>query len=167
MPTPENFAAFILTNGRPDRVHTFKSLRKHGFTGRIYLVIDDEDRTRDEYIDRFGAENVLIFSKEEVSKTFDEGDNFGDRRAIIYARNACFDLARAVGVRYFIQLDDDYTDFRYKTDREGRFVHRAPIVDLDAVLEAFLAFYRATPALSVAFAQGGDFIGGGGRADRE
>ena len=29
-------------------------------------------------------------------------------RAIVYARNACFDLAKDLGITYFIQLDDDY-----------------------------------------------------------
>ena len=55
-----------------------------------------------------------MFSKEEMSKTFDEGDNFNDRRCIIYARNACFELAKKVGCKQFIQLDDDYTDFLFR-----------------------------------------------------
>lgn len=86
------FVAFILTHGRPDRVLTYEKLRKHGYTGKIYIVCDDEDKTLPEYRKRFG--DVLVFSKSEIAKTFDEGDNFGDRRAIIYARNACFELAR-------------------------------------------------------------------------
>ena len=101
------FVAFILTHGRPDRVLTYEKLRKHGYTGKIYIVCDDEDKTLPEYRKRFG--DVLVFSKSEIAKTFDEGDNFGDRRAIIYARNACFELARQIGATHFIELDDDYT----------------------------------------------------------
>lgn len=89
------FVAFILTHGRPDRVLTYEKLRKHGYTGKIYIVCDDEDKTLPEYRKRFG--DVLVFSKSEIAKTFDEGDNFGDRRAIIYARNACFELADRSG----------------------------------------------------------------------
>ena len=89
------FVAFILTHGRPDRVLTYEKLRKHGYTGKIYIVCDDEDKTLPEYRKRFG--DVLVFSKSEIAKTFDEGDNFGDRRAIIYARNACFELAQQIG----------------------------------------------------------------------
>jgi len=154
------FAAFILTHGRPEKVHTLAALRKHGYTGRVFIVVDDGDATREQYLEKFGAASVLVFSKAEIAATFDEGDNFRDRRSIVYARNACFSLARSVGARYFIQLDDDYTDFRFKVDPAGGFVDRAPIRDLDAVFAALLEFYKRTPALSVAMAQGGDFIGG-------
>lgn len=67
------FVAFILTHGRPDRVLTYEKLRKHGYTGKIYIVCDDEDKTLPEYRKRFG--DVLVFSKSEIAKTFDEGDN--------------------------------------------------------------------------------------------
>jgi len=159
MAEPGELVAFILTHGRPDKVYTFAALRKHGFTGRVFIVVDDGDATRDRYVEKFG-EAVLTFSKAEIAETFDEGDNFKDRRSIVYARNACFELAAEVGARYFIQLDDDYTDFRYKIDPAGNFVDRAPIADLDAVFGALLEFFKKTPALSVAMAQGGDFIGG-------
>jgi hypothetical protein len=159
MPKAENFAAFILTHGRPDRVHTFESLRKHGYTGRIVIVIDNEDRAADEYRKRFGA-LVREFDKPAVARRIDEGDNFEDRRAIIYARNACFEIAADLGVEYFVQLDDDYVDFRHKRDERGEYIHKRDIADLDAVFDALLDYYKATPALSIAMAQGGDFPGG-------
>ena len=43
-----NFAAFILTHGRPEHVYTYKTLRSQGYTGQIYIVIDDEDPTENE-----------------------------------------------------------------------------------------------------------------------
>jgi len=43
-----DFAALILTHGRPDRVHTYFALRNAGYTGRILIVIDNEDKTADE-----------------------------------------------------------------------------------------------------------------------
>jgi TET-associated glycosyltransferase-like protein len=157
----EDFGAFILTHGRPDRVYTYDSLLKHGYTGKIYLVVDDEDKTKEEYIKRFGAERVLLFSKSEIVKTFDEGDNFNDRRAIIYARNACFDLAEQVGCRYFIQLDDDYRRFEHRFNDRQEYVWLG-VYDLDAVLTALLEYYISIPALSVAMGQAGDHLGGAG-----
>ena len=97
---PNNFCVFILTHGRPDNVVTVKTLEKHGYTGPVYLVIDDEDKTASKYYENYG-EQVVMFSKEEVSKTFDEGDNFDDRRTITYARNACFQIARGFRVYVF------------------------------------------------------------------
>ena len=154
----KDFCAFILTHGRPDRVYTYKTMRKAGYTGRIYIVIDDEDKTGDEYRKKFGEE-VLVFSKAEIAKKFDEGDNFNDRRAIIYARNACFELAEKVECKYFIQLDDDYMAFYYKFNDRMEYGDW-PVKSMDKVLDLLLDYYKSIPALSIAMAQGGDFIGG-------
>lgn len=72
------FVAFILTHGRPDRVLTYEKRANTGTRGKYSIVCDDEDKTLPEYRKRFG--DVLVFSKSEIAKTFDEGDNFGDRR---------------------------------------------------------------------------------------
>lgn len=153
-----DFCALILTHGRPNNVITYKTLRKHGYTGRIVLLVDDEDASLDEYRIRYG-DQVEVFSKTEIAKTFDEGDNFAERRAIIYARNASFDVARRLGFRYFIQLDDDYTDFRYRQNSQGEFV-AVYVKQLDALLDVLVEFLATTPFLSVAIGQGGDAIGG-------
>ena len=40
----DDFAAFILTHGRPDDILTTKTLRQYAhYTGKIYYVVDDED----------------------------------------------------------------------------------------------------------------------------
>ena len=44
----DDFCVFILTHGRPDQVHTYDSLMKAGYTGKVYIVIDNEDKTADE-----------------------------------------------------------------------------------------------------------------------
>lgn len=102
----EKFAAFILTHGRPDKVTTFQTLRKQGYTGKIYIIVDNEDEAIDAYRERFG-DSVIVFDKLAISKTFDNGDNFDDRRTVIYARNASFGIAEGLGLDYFLQLDDD------------------------------------------------------------
>lgn len=156
----KDFAAFILTHGRADNVITFKMLRKRGYTGPIYLIVDDEDEDIPKYIDRYGKDRVIIFNKDEVSRGFDLFDSTDNRGVIVYARNACFDIARQLGYTYFIQLDDDYRDFRYKIDGELNYIGRKDIIDLDRILEAMLDYYKSIPAASIAMAQGGDFLGG-------
>lgn len=155
----DDFAALILTHGRPNNVVTYEKLRQCGYTGRIVIVIDDEDKTADQYHARYGDE-VEVFCKLDIAKKIDEADNFKDRRAIVYARNAAFDIAERIGVRYFIQLDDDYTRFSYRFDKNARYEDKAT-TRLDDVFAAFLKFYKATPFASIAFAQGGDHLGGG------
>lgn len=153
-----DFCVFILTHGRPEKVFTYDSLMQSGYTGKVYIVIDDEDKTAKQYKEIYGS-NVLVFQKAKVADSIDEGDNFKDRRAIIYARNACFDLAKRVGCKYFMQLDDDYTHFWYKFNRELRYEFNG-IRSMDTILEAMLEFYDTAKPLSLAMAQGGDFIGG-------
>ena len=70
----EEFVVFILCHGRPNDVLTWETLNRHGYTGKKYIVCDDEDKTLDGYINKFGKENVLIFNKEEVKKQFDTMD---------------------------------------------------------------------------------------------
>lgn len=152
-----DFAVFILTHGRADNVLTVRTLETFKYTGLIYLVVDDEDKQRREYEARYPGQ-VLIFSKRDIAARFDEADNFNDRRTVFYARNACFDLARSVGLKYFLQLDDDYGGvyIRWNGEREGSF--RAEC--LDAIFEAMIDYFASIPALSIAFSQGGDHIGG-------
>ena len=153
-----NFGCFILTHGRPHRVKTYDLLRRCGYTGKIHIVIDDEDPTADEYRDVFG-DQVLMFSKSEIAATFDEAGNFTDRRAIVYARNACFQLAKDLGLKYFIQLDDDYRRFDYRFTSSFEYCEKL-VFNLDRILEIMVEFLEATPFLTVAFMQNGDFFGG-------
>ena len=155
-----NFAVFILTNGRPDNVITRHTLRRKGYTGKIYIIIDDLDKTKDQYIKNFGDE-IIIFDKAEIAKTFDSGDNFNDMRAIIYARNACFNIAKDLGIKYFIQLDDDYEDFSYRFNGSLEYISRT-ITNLDNIFSVMLTFFICSGVSSFAMAQNGDFIGGSG-----
>tara|TARA_R110000787_G_scaffold214859_1_gene323985 strand:- start:67 stop:921 length:855 start_codon:yes stop_codon:yes gene_type:complete len=156
----KDFAAFILSHGRANNVITYDTLRKTGYTGDIYIIIDNEDKTAKEYYDKFG-DKVVMFDKKKIAKTFDEADNFDDRRAIVYARNACFDIAKDLDIKYFIQLDDDYTTFRFAANDKGEYItSNTAITKLDKIFEAMLNFYKSTNIHSIAMAQGGDFIGG-------
>ena len=154
----DDFAVFILTHGRPEKIVTIKSLMDGRYTGKYYIVIDNEDDTEPKYRELFG-DKVLQFDKLAISKTFDTADLAQDRRTIVYARNACFDLARQVGVRYFLELDDDYTSFMYRFPDNGKLGY-VSAKHLDELFEAMIEFLDASGALTVAFAQGGDFIGG-------
>lgn len=166
VPPPDNLCAFILTHRRPDRVITLDTLSRNHYTGPLYLVVDEEDPTLPEYRRRYG-DSVVTFSKAAIEPHFDIQDNFRQRKgAVVYARNAAFDLAEQLGYRYFFLLDDDYTDFNYRTDHRGRYTFRSGI-DLNQTLHHLLDYFRSIPALSITIAQGGDYMGGGGSTCRE
>lgn len=156
--SPKDFAVFILTHGRPTKQKTIRSLKRSGYTGPIYLILDNEDETIDQYQKIYG-DKVIVFDKLAISKTFDCGDNFNDRRTIAYARNATFKIAEDLGIKYFIQLDDDYHQFDYRFNSTLEYCHK-PIKNLDKVFGYMLDYYKTIPALTIAMAQGGDYIGG-------
>lgn len=154
----EDFTVFILSHGRADNVITWKTLEACGYTGRKYVVIDNEDSEEDKYRKLYG-DAVLQFDKKEVEKTFDTFDNRDERRTVVFARNACFDLARQIGVKYFLELDDDYTAFmlRYECKRKLKHVQ---FKNIDRLFSEMVEFLEVSGAHSVCLAQGGDFIGG-------
>ena len=154
----EDFAAFILTHGRPDRVITYETMRKAGYTGRIFLVIDDEDKAGDEYRKRYG-EQVLTFNKRESLAIVDDGINDNDFRSPLYARNVCFELAKQQGCSYFVQLDDDYTGFQHRFGQD-LFPKASPIRRMDEVLSDIAGYIEETAIGCIAISQGGDWMGG-------
>jgi len=155
---PDTFCVFILTHGRPDDVVTLRTLGRCNYSGRIYLVVDDEDATVDRYRQNFGAERVIVFHKKAEADDCDEGNNFDERRTITMARNACFSIAERLGVTHFLELDDDYTDFRFKTiETNGKMFW---VKNIERIIIGLVRFYDESNCLSVAIAQCGDFIGG-------
>lgn len=156
----ETFAAFILTNKRPDRVYTFKQLRNSGYTGQVFFVVDDADPTIEAYRAAYG-DAVLVFNKQAVAATFDLADTFHQQLgAVVFARNAVAALAKERKIDAYVMLDDDYTAFEYRFDQHGNYKTGQKIRSLDLVFAALVAFHKRSPAVTVCMAQGGDFIGG-------
>ena len=150
-----NFAVFILTHGRPDNVKTYTTLKKCGYTGPIYFIVDNEDKHINNYQKNYGIDNVKIFDKKLMADEIDEGNNFDNRKVIIHARNASFKIAKEIGVKYFVQMDDDYYYFGYRYETGAKIIK-----NLDNVFNIMLDFYKSVDIKSIAFSQGGDHIGG-------
>lgn len=157
----KDFVVFIMSHGRADNVITYKTLKEQGYTGKIVIVIDTDDKQGDEYKRRFGEENVAVFNKDDIAKRFDEIIR-GDKKTIVYARNACFDIAEKMGYRFFLELDDDYEYFCFCYNKEGNALVRSRNTrKLDDIFDVMVDFLKeAEQVSSIAFAQGGDFIGG-------
>lgn len=154
----DDFAVLILSHGRADRVVTVNTLRKRGYTGKIYIIIDDQDSDETEYYRRYG-DSVIKFCKEEASVRSDVMDNDNDMRIVLYARNECHRIAKELGLTYFLELDDDYNEFRFRVNKNGVF-SSVTIKSLDKVFDAMIQFLEISGAVTVAFAQSGDFVGG-------
>lgn len=162
--TERNFAVFILSHGRSDAVYSYHSLIKHGYTGKIYILIDNEDKQANQYKQKYGN-NVLIFDKTSFAKNVDACDNYDRRNSVVFARNYCFQLAKEMGITHFLQLDDDYTRYQWSIDCNGNYqTAKNSITCLDSIFDSCLDLLDSTDFVSIAFAQDGDFIGGDGHA---
>jgi hypothetical protein len=159
-----NFCAFILSHGRADNVITYKTLRHAGYTGRIVVIIDNQDKQADKYHQNFPGQ-VYVFDKPAIAATVDQGDNFNNLRTTTHVRNAIFEAAKELGIDSFVMLDDDYTDFRYKFSSGFQYGNWFLNKNLNFVFNATIQFlYDCKIVTSIAYAQGGDFMGGSNAA---
>ena len=155
----KNFAVFILSHGRADNMKTVKTLQKQDYTGRWYIIIDNEDDQAEEYYRRFGKDRVIMFDKAEAAKKIDIGDNFPERNVVVIARNMCHEIAESLGLEYFLELDDDYKSFEIRYIQDDKLKVKN-VSDLDYIFDDMLDFLDESGAVTVAFAQAGDYIGG-------
>lgn len=155
------YGVFILSHGRAENIKTLKMLEKGGIVGKrpVHILIDDEDSQGEEYRRLYG-DMVLEFSKKAYDDRVDTMDNGGNRKCVVYARNAVFDIAKGLGYDHFIVLDDDYkyAQIRY---REGDKLKCYTVKDLDHLNQIMFRFLDVSDEiLTVCLGQGGDFIGG-------
>jgi len=159
----DDFAVFILSHGRADKVDTFRTLKRCGYTGRVYIVIDNEDKQAEKYYQNFGRDMVIMFDKAAEAERTDCGDNFEKRNTVLFARNAVFDIAEGMGVEYFIVLDDDYYNFCYKINGDYEYLnsdYNSSFKDANMAFDLLVEFYKKIDCASLAIGQGGDYIGG-------
>lgn len=160
-----DFCVLILSHGRPDNVFTVNTLKRFGYTGDWYIVLDNLDPTIDRYKKIFGEDKVVVFNKEVYMDSTDSMDNFRFHKSIVYARQACIDIAQGLGYRYFAEFEDDYDSVRWRMNPQIEYSSKMLAEDnhtLDKVFETMLDYLKSTPRLqSICMAQSGDYIGGG------
>ena len=155
----DDFAVFIISHGRAYNVLTVNTLVQAGYTGKWYIVVDNEDNQVDIYKYFYGEEHILVFDKAEIGKQFDIMDNFAGRNVPTFARNVLHQLAKDLNLTYFLELEDDYQNFRQRYMDDDIFRTRY-VKDLDAIIDVCIEFLEESGAVTVAFAQTGDLIGG-------
>jgi hypothetical protein len=135
----KDFAIFILTHGRPDNVITYKTLNNMNYSGKVFFVVDNEDKSLSKYVKNFGKEKIIVFNKKAMADRIDEANNFDNRKVIVHARNVCFEIAKKLNIKYFIQFDDDYTDFRFKLMINDLVVNKS-IKNMDNMLDKMIEY---------------------------
>lgn len=148
-------AILIISHKRPECV-TAKTLEKAGYGGEWYIVADDMDDTA--YESLYGG-HVIRFSKKEYIEKVDTADNFKSTDAAVYARNACFDIARQNGYDCFGLFDDDLTDFRCRFISKGTLASKR-ISNFTEIFDAYCEFAYNSGLAACGFITANRLIGG-------
>ena len=154
----KDFAVFILSHGRADTISTYRALRDGGYTGRTYVVIDNEDDQEELYRQKFG-DDIIQFDKRDYLEKTDLGDLDNDRRIGVFARNFIQDEAKRLGYKFHLQLDDDVHGFTYRF-AQGKVLRALHCSHLDEVFSGMVEYMKETPITSLSFALSAYNMGG-------
>ena len=154
----DDFCIFIISHNRAGNVKTADSLDRYNYTGDWYIVIDDEDDLGP-YTKEYGGDRVQYLANEGALPETDRGDNFKQHDTPLYTRNQLWDLADELGYKYFLVLDDDYTNIQYRFDNQ--FEYNPEVTDnFDSYIGPAIEYLESADLDALCMAQGGDFIGG-------
>ena len=149
-----DFACIVISHGRPE-CSTVKVLRECGYTGKIYIVVDDEDKALPDYIERYGAD-VHVFHKEE---DFDTGDLGGSKACGVFARNQCLKVAEKNRLTYYLELDDDLESLSYRYN-DGGHLRGIKARELDRLFDGMCTYFDEASVQCISFGNAVDYIGG-------
>lgn len=152
------FAVFILTHGRAKTITTYDFFRKNGYTGDMWVVIDNEDDQENLYRERFG-DAVIQFDKRDYVKKTDLGDLDDDRRIGVLARNFIQDKAKEMGYKFHMQLDDDIYGINIRYERNGK-LYGHTCHHIDEILSAMVDFMESAPITSLSLGLAPYYAGG-------
>lgn len=155
-----NFGMIILSHQRPQNIKTLRTLQRSGYTGKIIILVDDEDPELETYKEEY-PDKLHIFNKEKALKKSDRGENEQRTNTPLAARNTCHKVAKQHNLDYFMVLDDDYGSIRIRFNKKGEFISGKNVENLDYIIQQFIELYKTHPqTTTITFAQGGDYIGG-------
>lgn len=154
------YCTFILCYNRPNFCKTLHTLiDKCNYLGDYKLILGNDDPMLNEYINIYGDKNIYIFDKKDYSWV-DKQDTFGRLNCVVYARNAVFDIAKELGYKYFVVLDDDYTEIRYRFEKDNTLSTRY-CKDANELFQIMFELLESSKYIKcVGLAQTGDYIGG-------
>ena len=159
-----NFSIFITSHNSPYECKSWDSLMAAGYSGAMYIVIDDDDPLFDKYA-RFP--NVLVFNKQEYVDKLDIGMSKENPQlaSVLYARAAVEDFAKELKLNYFMVMDDDIYGFRYRYVKDNKLCSK-PVENFDWLIYNYIEFMNKSNSICLSFANDGSFIGGASAVDK-
>lgn len=139
-----NFAIFITTHERSQCQLSLSTLRNSGYTGQIYLIIDNEDRQINNY-QKYINENtsILIFDKKKIASNADCFVSFNLNnipKAVLFARISVEEFAKELKLKYFIVMDDDIKKLSYRICNKDDKLSEITMFNFDKVCKIYCEY---------------------------
>lgn len=152
---------FILSHNSPDKCITLDTIKKYNYSGRWYIVIDDEDKYLASYKEKYGA-NLIIFNKEYFKRISDSGLSFEKTvGCALFARVAINYLAKELKLDTYSVCDDDITGIKFvELLHNTQQLKTHDIPNLSAVLNKITEYMIDCNIPCLSFATQNLFMGG-------
>lgn len=153
---------FIPSYKRAKNLKTVKYFTKMGYSpDKIHVVIDNETPDiRDYEIEckKFGC-NLHVFNIDESRERYDYVHRPSvSRRSAGQARNMFYDIAKSLGISFYVVQDDDTRSMQIK--KFGKYKRIAKLEEINFVFESVKDFMLKRRIGLFGLSQTGDFIGG-------
>ena len=153
---------FIPSYHRADNLKTVNYYKRIGWhMDNIHVVIDSETDDIPDYeyqAERTGF-NLHIFNMQEARKRYDYVHRPSQsRRSAGQARNQFYDIAKSLGIDFFMIQDDDTQGYQNK--KLGKYLGMSSSDDVNAVFEGIKNFMLKRKIGVFGVSQTGDFFGG-------
>lgn len=172
------------------RLHTVNNILRSGYTGDWFIVLDTEDPTIAEYEEEFGVEHIVTFTKDDGAQDLGDNHLgprgviiYARNAAPKIAAARGYRYLMQLDDDYFgfghrFTLNELIREGASERDVEAVRGHArvnpnkgrggfddftlsyCATTQIDRVIELLIDFMETSDALTVAWAQGGDFIGG-------
>ena len=154
----KELAIFIPTHERADNVITLSTLKRIGYTGEVFLVVDNEDKEIEKYKNKYGNK-VIIFNKKEIEERTDTSTNKKGLKTVLFARKFIEEKATELGYRFIMVLDDDIKDICYRR-AYGNKLKKVKMNEADKIFSYLCSFVEKGNIAILGIAWAAGFIGG-------
>lgn len=143
-----DFAIFILSHNRANKIDTLKMLLNAGYNGDWFVVISTDDKQINEYKSIIPSKNLLIFDKESVLCDTMVSSKNKNRSSSLYARNYIISYVKnSTSYKYIVMADDDIKKLVYRVDDNGK-MKALPVKNINSVLKNFICFLSKSKVLA-------------------
>lgn len=147
----DDFAVFITSYKRANNITTINSLKKSGYTGDWYVIIEDNDPEIELYKKNVPKDKLLIYNKKEQAKYYDSCDNFHILDVHTNSISVVPYFVKLLGYKYYYMAEDDFEGFYYKK-LNGKKVEYKLILNIDEIFNMCIDFLNCSDKIvSISF----------------